>query len=287
MHRHQFETRRGPQSALVWQQAGPSAPWLHFGHATGMHALLYARFLTPLADQFNIIAADFRGHGESPYAIDDRPANPWEDLAEDTLALIDAVAPDQLWWLLGHSLGGVCAMVSTTRAPERVAGLMMLEPPLLEFPAQPILDPETQERATRMVRLALKRRPHFPDRASAEASYRGRGVFRTMSEDDLMAYLDGGLAPGPEGVHLRCPPHWEAATFNGHLRNINRWPALLTRPYALLAGARGSTVPDEVLARFAAHPLSVEARRLPGTDHFMPLQASKTIRERLIYLVVS
>ncbi|WP_439532805.1 alpha/beta hydrolase [Polymorphobacter sp.] len=287
MQRRTIETARGAMSALVWDEAGSSAPWLHFGHATGMHAHLYQRFLAPLAGAFNIVAADFRGHGESPFPVDDRPANHWQDLAEDTLALIDAVAPGPRWWLLGHSLGAVCGMVATTLRPDRVAGLMMLDPPLL--PARPVPDfgPASLEVAIPLVRQALRRRPHYPDRASIEAAYRGRGVFQSFSEQDLIAYLDGGLVPGPHGLHLRCTPHWEAANFNGMIEDTSPWPDRLTRPFSLLAGETGSTVSDADLARFAAHPLCREARRLPRTDHFLPLQDGETIRNSLVALVRS
>jgi pimeloyl-ACP methyl ester carboxylesterase len=284
MQRQIFETPRGAQSALVWDQAGPAAPWLHFGHATGMHAHLYIRFLQPLAAQFNIVAADFRGHGESPFPVDNRPAIGWEALGTDTLALLDVVAPTARWWLMGHSLGAACAMLSTTLRPDRVAGLLMLDPPLLPSRTVPDFSPASLEVANPLVRQSLRRRPHYPDRATIEAAYRGRGVFLSFSEADLMAYLDGGLVPGPHGVHLRCPPHWEAASFNGLLEDTSPWPSRLTRPFTMLAGAEDSTVSDTELARYAAHPLCLEARRLPGTDHFLPLQAGETIRTSLMAL---
>jgi len=287
MNRQIISTPRGPQSALVNASAGPSAPWLHFGHASGMHAHLYTRFLTPLTSRFNIVAADFRGHGESPFPIDNRPANRWQDLAEDTLALINTLAPAKQWWLMGHSLGAVCAMVAAQHHPERIAGLMLLDPPLLPAHSVPDFSPENLARAIPLVRQSLRRRPHFPDRASIEASYKGRGVFQTFSDEDLTSYIDGAFAPSSEGMHLRCTPHWEAATFNGLMDDTSHWPGALTRPFTLLAGATQSTVSDADLARYAAHQLCHQARRLPDTDHFLPLQAGETIRLSLIALTTS
>jgi|GEM_PF-2163305 len=287
MQRQIFETPRGPQSVLLSTSASPSAPWLHFGHATGMHARLYARFLEPLAPHFKIIAADFRGHGESPFFLQDNPINDWQDLSEDTLALINTVAPAQKFWLMGHSLGAVCALLTLTHHPARIAGVMALDPPLLPAQRVPDFTPANLENAFPLIRTSLNRSPHFPDRATIEAAYRGRGVFKTFSEADLMAYLEGGLAPGPNGLHLRCTPHAEAATFNGFSTDPKIWPAALTRPFSLLAGQTNSTVPDDTLARYAVHPLCHEARRLPGTDHFLPLQAGETIRTSLLSLLRS
>jgi len=287
MARRTIETARGPQSVLVWDRAGAGAPWLHFGHATGMHAQLYVRFLTPLTVRFNIVAADFRGHGESPFPVDDRASNSWADLAGDTLALMDAVAPRPAWWLMGHSLGAVAGLEALERAPARIAGLMLLDPPLLPVTPVPDFSPASLERAIELVRQSLRRRGTFPDRAMAEARYRGRGVFASFNEEDLMAYLDGGLASGSDGVRLRCTPHWEAATFNGVRGDLSGWPASLKRPFSLLAGAHGSTVADVDLVRYGAHPLCREARRLPGTDHFLPLQDGESIRSAMLALATS
>jgi pimeloyl-ACP methyl ester carboxylesterase len=291
MKRQTIETARGAQSVLVWEAAGAAAPWLHFGHATGMHAHFYIRFLEPLAAHFNIVAADFRGHGESPFPVDARPMNRWDALAEDTLALIEALAPeqkpDQSWWLMGHSLGAVCAMIAAALRPDRIAGLMMLDPPLLPAHAVPDFSPASLEKAIPLVHQSLRRRPHYPDRASIEAAYRGRGIFQSMSEEDLMAYLDGGLRRGSEGVLLRCTPHWEAATFNGLIEDLAPFEAQVARPFSVLAGAHHSTVADADLLRFAAHPWCREARRVPDTDHFLPVQAGEAIRNSLLALVRS
>lgn len=284
MIRQTIATMRGPQSALLATHAGPAAPWLHFGHATGMHAHLYTRLLAPLAPHFNIIAADFRGHGESPFPVDDRPANRWQDLADDTMALLDALAPVTPVWLMGHSLGAVCGLVALEQHPDRLAGLLLLDPPLLPVTPVPDFSPESLARAMPLVRQSLGRRPHFPDRETILARYRGRGVFTNFSEEDLAAYVDGGFAPDDHGLRLRCTPHWEAATFNGVMEDIDRWPGALTRPFALLAGDTGSTVPDETLARYAAHPLCREAGRLAGTDHFLPLQVPEKVRASLLAL---
>lgn len=287
MIRQTLPTARGPQSALLSTSAGASAPWLHFGHAAGMHAHLYIRLLTPLADRFNIVAADFRGHGESPFPIDDRPANTWQDLADDTMALLDALSLQAPVWLMGHSLGAVSGLVALEQHPDRLAGLLLLDPPLLKAHSVPDFSEANLARAIPLVRQSLGRRPHFPDRDSILARYRGRGVFTNFSEDDLAAYVDGGFAPGPHGLHLRCTPHWEAATFNGLMDDTSHWPAALRRPFALLAGETESTVSDETLVRYAAHPLCREARRLPGTDHFLPLQAPDEVRASLLRLTRS
>jgi len=51
MQQIEIDTSAGRRAALRWNTAPAGAPWLHFAHATGMHALLYARLLAPLASR--------------------------------------------------------------------------------------------------------------------------------------------------------------------------------------------------------------------------------------------
>jgi pimeloyl-ACP methyl ester carboxylesterase len=185
---------------------------------------------------------------------------------------------------MGHSLGAVCGLVALEHYPDRFAGLLLLDPPLLSVKPVPDFSPDNLDRGIPLIRQSLGRRPHFPDRDSILARYRGRGVFTSFSEEDLAAYVDGAFTPDAHGLHLRCTPHWEAATFNGAMDDVDRWPGTLQRPFTLLAGETGSTVSDGTLARYAAHPLCHEARRLAGTDHFLPLQAPEQVRTSLLAL---
>ena len=129
MKQIRIDTASGPRAALLWDTAPATSPWLHFAHATGMHAGLYARLLAPLADRFRIVASDARGHGRTA-AIDPRPPeggnlnnpphggnliNPpegdrveWEVFAADTLAITAAVDANTPWILARHSMPGWC-----------------------------------------------------------------------------------------------------------------------------------------------------------------------------------
>ncbi|GGE11038.1 alpha/beta hydrolase [Polymorphobacter glacialis] len=276
-----IETRAGRFSALRWSSAPAGAPWLHFAHATGMHGGLYARLLAPLAGQFNILASDARGHGHSPKEpVGERIE--WQAGADDLLAVIDAVAPDAPWLLAGHSFGATISLLAAAKAPARVAGLVLVDPPFIPF--------ETARAAVAAGRImpnpladqAGKRRADFPDVAAARAAYHGRGVFRSWSEADLDAYLADGLLPSAEGVTLACPPAWEAATFRGVSHHVEGAFAALERPFAVVAGEIGSTVPAAEFGQIAAHPRCVMAERLAGTTHFVPLERGDAVREAIL-----
>ena len=280
MQRVTMATGNGPRSALVWDTAA-GAPWLHFAHATGMHAGLYARLLAPLADHFRIVASDSRGHGHSPGGPVGARVE-WDEFAADLLALVDTIDAESPWLLAGHSMGGAVSLLAAAAQPDRVAGLVLLDPPFIPFATARAARAAGVVTPNPMADQAGKRRADFPDIAAARAAYHGRGVFRSWSDADLDAYLADGLRPADDGVTLACAPAWEAATFRGVSDHIEGALAALTRPFALIAGETGSTVPAAEFDLFAAHPACVSAQRLAGTTHFVPLERGDAVRAAIV-----
>lgn len=83
---------------------------------------VWKRFAPRLAEHGRVIAIDQRGHGESS-----APAGPFarEDLADDAIAVLEAEGVDRAI-LVGHSMGGIISMAAALRAPDRVAGMVLL-----------------------------------------------------------------------------------------------------------------------------------------------------------------
>ena len=277
MDRITIDTTAGFFSVLQWNDAPAGSPRLHFAHATGMHAGLYARLLAPLADRYRITASDARGHGHTPGgAVGDRVE--WEAGAEDIVAIIDAVDPAVPWLLAGHSFGGSASLLAASLRPDRVAGLVMIDPPFIPFEIARAAVAAGTIMPNPMADKAGRRRADFPDVATARAAWHGRGVFRSWSDEDLDAYLADGLLPTADGVTLACAPAWEAATFRGVSHRIEPALAAMQRPFALVAGEEGSTVPPAEFAIIAANPHCISAQRLPGTTHFVPLERGDVVR---------
>ena len=273
MDRISISTPAGPVSAL---QAGTGRR-LHFAHATGMNAQLYAGLLAPLADDFAITASDARGHGFTGLDRDAAKLTSWEDFAQDLLGLLDVIDSGSAWILAGHSMGATVSLLAAAMRPDRVAGLVLLDPPMLPFDIAAMVRAGTIV-PNPMADQAARRRGIFPSRAEARDAYLGRGVFKSWSDADLDAYLAGGLIDTDAGVALACTPAFEAATFRAVSPNVEPALARLQCPFILLAGEHGSTVRDPELALFAAHPMCRGAERLPGTSHFLPLEAPDAVR---------
>ena len=120
---------------------GPTLVCLHgFGGAKED----FGDYLDDLASEWQVVAPDLRGHGDSD-APDDPSAYTLERIALDVEAVADAVGASQ-FVLLGHSMGGMVARRVALREPRRVDGLVLmstaagppagLDPELVDMGAQ-------------------------------------------------------------------------------------------------------------------------------------------------------
>ncbi len=78
---------------------------------------------TTLAEGRDVIRVDLRGHGDSPT----RGRVSLELWSDDLLALLDALSATRAL-LVGHSLGAQVALACASRAPQRVAALVLIDP---------------------------------------------------------------------------------------------------------------------------------------------------------------
>lgn len=265
-------TSRAGHGVLEW--LGDSArPWLHFAHATGMCAEVYARLLDPLADAFNIVASDARGHGGSTLPADPAAMTAWrsyEDDLERLLATYDAPA----WQLAGHSMGGTVSLALAARRPGLVQAVVMIEPAFIPFGTGAAWRAGGAGNA--MAVQAAKRRDRFASVADARAQWHGRGVFRGWTDADLDAYLAGGLRTDGDDVVLACAPAWEAATFAAVTVDLEVAARAWRGPLALLHGTSFSTVTQVDATSFAA--LGAHVTRIDGASHFLPLEHPDAVR---------
>ncbi|CAH2093731.1 unnamed protein product [Euphydryas editha] len=70
----------------------------------------------------HVVSVDLRNHGDSPHTN----SHKYEDLAEDILKLLDKLSINRVSFV-GHSMGGRAAMAVSLLAPEKVAGLLVLD----------------------------------------------------------------------------------------------------------------------------------------------------------------
>ncbi len=115
---------------LVYREEGdPAAPPLLLLHGRTADHNDWNGITQRFAARRHVFVPDLRGHGAS-----DRPgAYPLPEMAEDVAALLDHVGAARAA-VVGHSLGGVIACHLAMRHPDRVARLVLEDPP----PAHPL-----------------------------------------------------------------------------------------------------------------------------------------------------
>jgi pimeloyl-ACP methyl ester carboxylesterase len=105
---------------LEWGSAAD--PHLLLLHGFGNEAHIWDRFAPLVNDRYHVIALDSRGHGDS-----DRAQEYGDEFnAADTIAICDALGLRRLT-LVGFSMGGGNAILVTSRQPERVERLVIVD----------------------------------------------------------------------------------------------------------------------------------------------------------------
>ncbi|MBS0470823.1 MAG: alpha/beta hydrolase [Proteobacteria bacterium] len=263
----------GDVSYLDW---AADAPHLHFTHATGFNAETYAALLTPLRGRFRVTAADQRGHGFTTLPAVPGPMAAWSNFGHDLELLLQKLAPGPVI-LAGHSMGAIVSMMAAAHFPERVRGLVLVEPVLVPRFSRQLAKLNRllgRPLPNNLAEMAAKRRAIFPSFEMALSAYRGRGAFKTWPEATIADYLHGGLVPTGNGteMQLACAPAWESSIFQNAPPGIARLARQVRCPLTLIHGEFGSTArPGEigVIARARRDARIVPA---PGTSHFLPME---------------
>jgi pimeloyl-ACP methyl ester carboxylesterase len=276
----------GEVSCLLWD--GP-APRLHFAHATGFNAETYRGLLEPLADSMGIIACDQRGHGFSTLPARPKLLKDWTVYRDDLGQILERVDAGPMI-LSGHSMGGTVSLMAAVAWPERVRGLVLVEPVMVPLFTRLFMflarisggtpEPNLADRAE-------QRRDTFASLDAARASYTGRGAFRTWPAETVGDYLRGGLLADPDthAMRLACRPAWEAATFRAAPSGMARLVRRVKCPVTIVYGTVGSTCRErevDVFRRAGARVVKVD-----GASHFLPMEHPELVREEIARLAAA
>ena len=247
---------------------GGTGPPLIVLHATGFHAHCWVNVAPHLTEHFTVWAIDQRGHGASgkpePGALND-----WGVFVDDLLAVIDHLG-DQVWYGVGHSLGGAVLLLAEARRPGLFRRLCCYEP-VIYVPS--VFEDPGGARAVSLAELARKRRAVFDSKKAALDNYASKPPFSRFDAGTLEAYVEFGLVDLPDGtVTLACRREDEASVFDG-APSTGGLPALdgVRAPVTLLGGVDPADPVSRVLDLVAGRLEHGRARRISGLDHFGPL----------------
>ena len=222
---------------LHWRRSGTGQPLLLLHGITDSSAC-WARVMAELSGEFDMVAADARGHGSSSrWHASMRNA----DMADDAATVIREVfgGPVAVW---GHSMGAATATLLAARHPDLVRAVVLEDPPYSASSPQP-----------------------GPDRGLAEMSVRIRELLRVVRNAAPAARLAGVARVNP-AWHADELPGWVESKLDFDEKVLDgdvidpdwRTPlAAVTAPVLLVVGdpALGGVV-DEATASalVTAHP---------------------------------
>jgi 3-oxoadipate enol-lactonase len=246
----------GPIS-LVRQGAGEPLVLLH---PLALSARAWGEFADRLANQFEVIAVDARGHGESGW---DGESFTMNDLADDVLAVLDGLSLDRAH-LVGMSMGGSAAINFAGRYPGRVAGLVLADTTAWYGPEAPTTWAERAEKALSVPRP--KQVPFQVDRWFTEEFRRTQPekvnrVAAIFLETNSSAHAAASLAMGD--------------------MDSRELLANISAPTLVLTGVEDYATPPEMGAEIAAGAPQAEARVLDALRH-LSLIERPTLADELV-----
>lgn len=243
-----------------------------------------------LGDRVRVLAYDFRGHGASGPA----PAGSTtiDQLADDTLEVLEAVAPDGPLVFAGHSMGGMVAMALADREPElvreRFAGLVLIGTSAGQVTSRPFGLPARLDRFAALVaapvlaaagrnadrRLGNKRLnlPSLP-RPTVR-----RFAFGKQADPDEVAVLADDVARTP-GLSL--------TGFFGAIADHDRSTALAALdgvPVEVMHGTRDRLISPRHGNRLAASIPGARLWMYPGAGHMLMQERPRDVNHRLAAL---
>jgi len=117
---------------VAYEERGAGSPAFVFVHGWTCNRSFFAPQADAFAKRHRVVSVDLRGHGES-----DTPqgAYPISAYADDIAQLIGELKLGKVI-AVGHSMGGVTVLQLAVAHPDRVAGIVMVDPAPFTFPPE-------------------------------------------------------------------------------------------------------------------------------------------------------
>lgn len=245
---------------------------LVFSHANGFPAGTYSLLFEQWrAAGWRVLALPRFGH-DPRYPV----VSNWRPSRDELIAFIEQEAPGDKVQLVGHSLGGYLSLLASCRRPDLVAGLVLIDSPVLAgWRAHSV----QVAKAARLIgrispgRVSKSRRTHWASADEALAHYASKSIFARWDPRVLADYIAAGIEPDPAGgVRLAFRREVETRFYNTLPHHFG---LLLKRhppqcPVAFLGGTRSAEVRQVGLAETRA----VSRGRIAWLDgtHLFPME---------------
>jgi len=212
-----YEVHGRRLGGLDWGGTGPDVLLLH---PNGFGAGIFEPVVAQLLGRFRCFGIDLPGHGRSDPPVD-LTTFTMEEMAADVATVLDG-RPGERLRVVGHSLGGVVAVLLERIRPERIDRLVLCEPVIMAPPAPG----EAPAEPSPIADGARRRRRVWASRDEMRERYRTVPPLSGFAPEALEAYLRHGVRDRDDGqVELACDPAMEAAIFDCTRSPRGSWPA--------------------------------------------------------------
>lgn len=228
---------------LAYHRTGGDGPTLVLSHGLTDNGLCWGRLATALAADFDVIMLDARGHGDSSRMIPGQPHDPAADITEaiEALGLTRPI-------VMGHSVGARSTALYANTWPDRVARVILEDPPLMALP-----EPAAAERRRVRFREQVEK---FQAMTPAEITAMGKSTAPTWHDDEFPAWTRSKQQVDPEAMPDDAAP-WQDALAN------------ITAPTLLIYGqpGHGGIVTPDLAAEAQRINANIRTVEIPGAGH--------------------
>ena len=262
---------------------GGDGPLIHLAVANGFPPQTYTPLLEPLTQNRRIVSL-------VPRALwpDEKPPDKlisWQDgVAKDlSRGLHDYGFNDII--AIGHSIGGIATILTAAKEPERFKAIILLDPTIL--PSRLMWTFQIARflgyKHNPLSRKAEKRRYQFESVDAAFSYFRGKRLFKDLTDESLRYYAES-IVPSGEGFELAWPREWERFYFRTfYTKSWYALPKLRGKmPILTIRGMASDTLFPGAAARMRRILPDMDYAEVAGHGHLFPQSAPDETRQIIV-----
>lgn len=243
-------------------------PALHFAHANGFPAASYKMMLDQLRDSMQVCALDKFAHDPN-YPLN----RGWSNQVDELINYVEQ-QHNEPCYLVGHSFGAVVSYMAACLHPDKVKGLIMLDPPLITgitsllvkaIRPTPLFDRFTPARQT------INRCTHWSLEDDVVGYFKSKQLFKDMHPTCIEDYVKAGVNRTETGYELDFDHLTEANIFRTIPLDISRFYGKLNMPALLVTGENTKVCVPKMIAPFIKRN-QLAHKTVSGGGHMFPLE---------------
>jgi pimeloyl-ACP methyl ester carboxylesterase len=249
---------------------------LFFLHANGYPPDCYLPLLEKLSERFHTYGLKLRPlwDGHENEILQD-----WQPLSDDLNQFLSLPSRSPAI-TAGHSLGAVVSLRSAIQQPSNYRALILIDPvifhPIVIHGWSLVKKIGLGFHVHPLIPTAQKRRRIFTSHDAAYNAYRGKNIFRYISDTNLNIMISGMLKPlRGNGFELSYSPEWEVQIYySGVSSDTDLWNELPTVkiPILIIRGSETNTFFPQTARSIKKILPSVKVETVEKSTHLVPLE---------------